>query len=109
MAVMLSDFITKNPDICGGKPCLKGRRVRVQDVAYYSEWCSWSPDRIAESLSLRLSEVHAALTYYFENIEEVRQDMQSATSYAQELKERIPSKLKAKLRQYELDSETKSA
>lgn len=109
MAVMLSDFIAKNPDICGGKPCLKGRRVRVRDVAYYSEWCSWSPDRIAESLNIRLSEVHAALTYYFENLEEIREDMQAAAGYTQELKGKVPSKLKAKLRQYELESETKSA
>ena len=26
------DRITVNPDVCGGRPCVRGRRIRVKDV-----------------------------------------------------------------------------
>ena len=29
------DYITSNPDICGGKPCVAGTRMRVRDVLEY--------------------------------------------------------------------------
>ena len=28
----LLDRITSNPDICGGRPCVRGMRIRVSDV-----------------------------------------------------------------------------
>ncbi len=28
----MSDRITKNPEQCGGKPCVRGLRIRVSDV-----------------------------------------------------------------------------
>ena len=32
MAVSGLDRITVNPDVCGGRPCIRGLRVRVKDV-----------------------------------------------------------------------------
>lgn len=93
MDVMLSEYIVKTPGTCGGKPRLKGHRIRVQDVAYYSEWCGWTPDQIAEALELTLAQVHAALTYYFENIEEIRDHMRQADELYEEMKRKTPSKL----------------
>jgi uncharacterized protein (DUF433 family) len=26
------DRITSNPDVCGGRPCIRGTRVRVKDI-----------------------------------------------------------------------------
>lgn len=31
----MSPRITSNPDICGGKPCIAGTRMRVLDVLEY--------------------------------------------------------------------------
>ena len=28
------DRITVNPDVCGGRPCVRGLRIRVKDVLY---------------------------------------------------------------------------
>jgi len=28
----LTDRITSNPEQCGGRPCIRGMRIRVQDV-----------------------------------------------------------------------------
>jgi uncharacterized protein (DUF433 family) len=87
----------KNSDICGGKACVKGRRIRVQDVAYHSEWCDWSADQIAEEFGLSLSQVHGALAYYFDNLEENREEMRESERLFEKLKSEIPSKLAAKL------------
>ncbi|MFN7985563.1 MAG: DUF433 domain-containing protein [Vicinamibacterales bacterium] len=38
---MLTDRITVNPDQCGGRPCVRGLRIRVTDVL----------DLLAEGLS----------------------------------------------------------
>jgi uncharacterized protein (DUF433 family) len=28
----LLDRITSNPDVCGGRPCIRGMRIRVSDI-----------------------------------------------------------------------------
>lgn len=94
---MLSEYISKDPDVCGGRACLKGRRVRVQDIACYSEWWGWSPDRIATELELSLTEVHLALAYYFENLEEIREEISHEIEAHQSGKKKATSKLAAKL------------
>ena len=86
-----------------------GHRIRVQDIAYYSEWCGWTPDRIADNLDLSLAKVHAALVYYFENMDEIREHMQNDIDLAQEMKQSIPSKLARKISQLEMESESRSA
>ncbi len=109
MAVMFDEYIVKTPGTCGGKPRLKGHRIRVQDIVYYSEWCDWSPDQIADSLNISLAKVHTALAYYFENMEEIREHMREANKLVQEMKEKTPSKLAEKLRRREAEPESKSA
>ncbi len=94
---MISEYIEQTPGAGGTQPRIKGRRIRVQDIAYYSEWCGWSPDRIASEFSLTLAQVHAALAYYFENIEEIREQMRDADRLYQEMKANSPSLLAGKL------------
>jgi uncharacterized protein (DUF433 family) len=57
-----------------------------------------SPDEIVEAYpELRLSDVHSALAYYFDNLEEIRNDMRHNDELADQLRSRFPSKLKEKL------------
>ncbi len=94
---MVTEHIVKSEDTCGGKARIRDRRVRVQDIAYYSEWCSWTPDRIATELDLTLAQVHAALSYYFDNIVEIREEMRQAEQLSLELFSQTASKLNDKL------------
>ena len=88
---MLSEFITKTPGVCGGRPCVRGHRVRVLDIALMSERQGKSPDEIAHMYSLDLSQVHAALAYYFANIDEIREDMRRSLELVEQLRsEAIP-------------------
>lgn len=94
----MSGHIVRTEGICGGKPRIRGRRVRVQDIAYYSERCGWTPDRIATELELTLGQVHAALSYYFDNIDEIRQDMRRSTELREHLASTTPSRVLHRLK-----------
>jgi uncharacterized protein (DUF433 family) len=98
MATVITDRITKSPGICGGKACVAGHRVRVMDIVLRHEDLGLSPDEIlAVFPELSLSDVHAALTYYFDNVDEIRNDIRRNDEIAEELRSSFPSKLKMKL------------
>ena len=60
---MSDSRITFNPAQCGGKPCIRGMRIRVSDVLdLYA--AGLSPDQIlAELPDLESEDLQAALTY----------------------------------------------
>ena len=60
---MSDSRITYNPAQCGGKPCIRGMRIRVSDVLdLYA--AGLSPDQIiAELPDLEPEDLQAALTY----------------------------------------------
>jgi uncharacterized protein (DUF433 family) len=60
--------IVQTPGVCGGKPRIDGRRIRVQDVAVNYERLGMTPDEICDAYpGLTLGEVHAALAYYYDH------------------------------------------
>ena len=68
--------ITKTPGVCGGRACIAGHRIRVMDIVIWHEDLSISPDEIVAAYpELTLSDVHAALACYFDNVEENRSDI----------------------------------
>ncbi len=98
MANVLTERITRNAEIYGGKACIAGRRIRVMDIVIWHEDLGMSPDEIiAGHPILSLSDVHAALAYYFDNVEEIRHDIRHNDDIADQLRVQFPSKLKVKL------------
>ena len=68
--------ITKDPEICGGKACIDGTRVRVLDLVCLMRQ-GLSPQRMLEACpSLNLAQVYAALSYYHENAQEIDADLE---------------------------------
>src|SRR5580692_11469760 len=62
--------IVTTPGVCGGRPRIDGHRVTVEDVAIWHERMGMSPDEIVSAHpSITLSDIHAALGYYYENRE----------------------------------------
>ena len=86
--------ITKTPGVCGGKPCIAGRRIRVQDVYIWYELMGMSDNEIASQYNLTLAQIHAALTYAFENLDEIKADIEGSDRIAEEFKTQHPEKLK---------------
>jgi uncharacterized protein (DUF433 family) len=68
--------IASNPQVCGGRPCIAGTRIRVQDIYVCHELRGMSPDQfVAAYPRLTLADVHAALAYYFDHKDQIRKDM----------------------------------
>jgi hypothetical protein len=63
-----------------------------------------TPDEIVSHVpSISLADVHAALSYYFDHIDEIQQEMRAEREFAEEFRRNHPSQLEAKLRQTPLE------
>ena len=65
--------ISQKADVCGGKATIDGTRVRVMDIVALHKR-GMAPEQMLEYYSSRpltLSEVHAALTYYYDHPDEI--------------------------------------
>ena len=91
--------IARTPGVCGGKSCIAGHRVRVLDVVVWHEHQGLTPDEIVTHIpSLNLGDVHAALAYYFDHIEEVQEEMRAERLVLEEFRRKHPSPFDAKVR-----------
>ena len=98
MATVITDRITKIPNVCGGKACIAGQRIPVMEIVIRHEDFGMSSDEIVAIYSgLNLSDVHSALAYYFDNVDEIRSDIRRNDKIAEQLRTSLPSKLKTKL------------
>jgi hypothetical protein len=63
-----------------------------------------TPDEIVSHFpTITLADVHAALAYYFDNIDEVQEDMRQMRASAENFRAGNPSLLESKLRQERLE------
>jgi uncharacterized protein (DUF433 family) len=95
--------ILKKPGVCGGRACIAGHRVRVQDIVVLHEQRGLSVKEIQEEYpGITLADIHAALTYYFDNRAEIEAEFGKAEEWAKwaadNLPSKIPTELKEKLR-----------
>jgi uncharacterized protein (DUF433 family) len=63
--------VTKDPEVCGGKACIDGTRIRVMDIVSLKRQ-GYTPEKMLEAFpSLNLAQVYAALSYSYEHPEEI--------------------------------------
>lgn len=96
-AVTSREHIDITPGICGGKPRIAGRRITVQNVAFWHERMGKSVDEIATEYDLSLADVHAALAFYFDNRQQIDAAIENDRELVESLKRQTPSKLAQKL------------
>src|SRR5579859_5977173 len=99
MSTSTQDRISRTPGVCGGKACIAGRRVRVLDIVVWHEHQGVTPDEIVSHVpTITLADVHAALAYYFDHIEEIQREMRAERAYVDEFRRSHASLLESKLR-----------
>jgi uncharacterized protein (DUF433 family) len=99
MTAVISEHIQITPGVCGGKPHIAGHRIRVQDVVIWYEHKGLSPDEIVYHYpSITLADVHAALAYYYDHFEEIRQQIHESEAFIAELMAETPSVVQRKLK-----------
>ena len=93
-----NERIVKTPGTCGGRARIAGHRVRVQDVVIWHEHQGMTPDQIVSEIpTITLSDVHSALAYYFDHVQEIQDEMRADEVYVEEFRRSHPSLLDAKL------------
>ena len=99
MESVLVKHIDKAPGVCGGRACIAGHRIRVQDIVVLHEMRGMSPKEIVGQYpGITLADVHAALAYYYDNQQEIADELRKADEWAEWVKANIPSKIPAELR-----------
>ncbi|MGB7087309.1 MAG: DUF433 domain-containing protein [Phormidesmis sp.] len=99
MTAVISERIQSTPGICGEKPRIAGHRIRVQGVAIFYEDQGMTPDEIVYHYpSITLFDVHAALAYYYDHVEEIRQQIREGDEFVSQMAAEIPSILRQKLK-----------
>lgn len=65
--------ITRDDEILGGEPRIDGTRVAVRHVAARVIDHGSSPAHVADQFDISLSSVYAALSYYYDHLDEMRE------------------------------------
>jgi len=87
-------FVVRNKDVCNGSPVIEGTRTRVVDIAIEYEILGHSPDEIIDSHPyLNLSQVHDALSFYYENRSELDSKIEKDQEFVRQLRKRYSSKI----------------
>lgn len=79
--------IIKDPEVCGGKACIEGTRIRVVDIVGLHRH-GHSPEQMLNvyAAPLTLGQVHAALGYYYDHPDEIEASLAEDAKLAAELK-----------------------
>jgi len=75
VAIDIGTLIERSPEIRKGRPCIAGTGVSVLRIAGWYN-LGLTPEEIAAKLEhLSLAQIHAALTYYHANRDEIDSDL----------------------------------
>lgn len=96
---ILDQHLEITPGVCSGKPRIAGHRITVENIAIWHVRLGMSVDEIANEYDLTLGDIYAALAYYFDHREDVDASIAADDQFAEELRQRTPSILAAKLKQ----------
>lgn len=65
--------IVRDDEVLGGEPRIDGTRIGVRHIAERVVDSGQSPAYVADQLDIPLATVYEALSYYYDNIEEMRE------------------------------------
>ena len=89
--------ITASPDVCGGRPCIAGTRIRVHDIYVWHELQGLSPDQIVHEFSqLTLADVYAALSYFWDHRDAMLAQIEADRHEVEQVKLKKPLSLAGK-------------
>lgn len=96
---VVGEYIAVRPGYCGGKPHIRGHRIKVQHIAVWHERQGMTAAEIVATYpTLTLPEVYAALAYYHAHRTEIDMDIEADERFVAEMKAKAgPSKLQQKL------------
>lgn len=73
--VDIGGLIVRTPEVSGGRPCIAGTRMTVQNIIMDFQAGLSPQDIVTEYPHLSLAQVYAALAYYYANQEAMEQEI----------------------------------
>ncbi len=93
-----TEHIVSRPEVCGGKACIAGTRIRVQDIYVWHELQGTSADEIVSRFEhITMADVYAALAYPWDHRAEIQRDVQEEMAFVEQMKLKHASPLRDKL------------
>ncbi len=106
------DLIYRNPNVRGGRPCIVGTGLRVIDIVMAMKFADRSPAQMAEDYQVSPGKIHAALAYYYENQDEIDDDIREDQRRSKEIAETVLAdkhSLYSRLQRYMRDDDFRAA
>jgi uncharacterized protein (DUF433 family) len=89
---VVTEYIGIRPGHCGGNPHILGHRIKVKHVAVWHEQMGMTATEIVATYpTLTLSQVHAALAYYYDHRGEIQAEIEEERRFVEELRAGQPS------------------
>ena len=89
---IISDYIGVKPGYCGGRPHILGHRIKVKHVAVWYQQMGMTPTEIVATYpTITLSQVHAALAYYYDHRDEIQAEIEEERQFVETLRAGQPS------------------
>lgn len=81
--ILAIELIASDPNVRNGRPIIRGRTLRVQDVVAAHLIRHESLEDVAHAYDLSMAELHAALAYYYTHQDEISDHLaEDAARYA---------------------------
>jgi uncharacterized protein (DUF433 family) len=93
----LDQHIEISPGIVNGRPRIAGHRITVQNIVIWHEWMGRDADEIAAEYDLSISDIYAAIAYYYDHREEIDQSIRESEDLVAALRQQTPSKVNKKI------------
>lgn len=93
----LDQHIEISPGIASGRPHIAGHRISVQDIVIWHEWMGRAVDEIATEYDISVSDIYAALAYYYDHRAEIEHSIRESENFIEMLRQRTPSKVTKKI------------
>ena len=83
---------------CGGRPCVAGHRIRVSDVVAWHDRQGFAAEEISRRYGLNLAEIHAALAYYYDHVDEIEADLAAGAELERRMRAESPALVRRSVR-----------
>jgi uncharacterized protein (DUF433 family) len=77
--------VTKMAGVCGGKACIDGTRIRLNNVVFLHKGGADDAKILEAYPDLTPAQIHAALEYYYDNREEIDAELAADEAWAESL------------------------
>lgn len=98
MEALLTQHLEVSPDIRGGRVCLAGTRISVDDIVLMHLRMGRPLEELAGTYDLPLAALHTSMAYYYEHQDEIDGSIERDQAFAEAFERRNASPLREKLK-----------